>query len=162
MFGKAIIATSALTLLVLPGCGSSSGQAAYLGTLGNEVDYIQWQQSSSGQLQGTVTAGQVSGTAPALTLSVNTTPFTGNIDGSSVSLTFSGLFDRRAHVVGTISGNTLILQLPAANGLIQSAGFTKGDLSAFNNVVARLRRQIRTDNARAARHRRKQLRSIGH
>jgi len=150
MSRSTVIAASAMALLILPGCGSSGGPAAYVAAFGNEVDYIQWQQSSSGHLQGSMTVDQISGTAPAETLSVNTTPFTGNINGSSVSLTFGGLFGTTANVVGGISGSTLTLQVPQSDGTIQSASFAQGNLTAFNRAVATLRRQIQTDNTQAA------------
>lgn len=150
MSRSAIIAASAMALLVLPGCGSSGGPAAYVAAFSNEVDYIQWQQSSSGHLQGTMTVDQISGTAPTETLSANTTPFTGNVNDSSVSLTFGGLFGITANVVGSASGSTLTLQVPQSDGTIQSASFTQGNLTSFNTAVATLRRQIHADNARAA------------
>ena len=137
MPGKTLLAASAFALAALSGCGSSGGPASYTGAFGNEVDYIQWHQSSSGQLHGTVTAGRLSGTAPALTLTVSTTAFTGNVSGSSVNLAFKRLFDLNAHVEGWISGSTLTLDIARPDGLIQSANFKAGSPEAFKKVIAR-------------------------
>lgn len=145
------IAASAFVLCALSGCGGSGGPVSYIGAFDNEVDYIQWQQSPSGQLRGTVTADHLSGTAPTLILSASTVPFTGTVNGSSVSLTFRRLFDLNAHVGGIISGSTLTLDIAQSDGLIQSAHFTAGSLDAFTKVLARLRRQIQNANTRAAR-----------
>jgi len=142
-------------LLALAGCGSASGPASFVGSFNNDVVYIHWQPSSSGQMHGTATVNKVSGTAPTLTLSATTIPFTGTINGSSVNLTFGRPFGLTAHVHGKISGNILTLQLPQANGLIQVAGFTAGRLNTFNKEIATLRRQIQGFNARAARHHRR-------
>ena len=146
------IAASALVLLALAGCGSAGGPASFVGSFDNEVVYIHWRPSSSGQMHGTATVNKLSGTAPTLTLSATTIPFTGTINGNSVSLTFGRPFGLTAHVRGKINGNILTLQLPQANGLIQVAGFTAGRLGTFNKEIATLRRQIQSFNARAAKH----------
>jgi len=147
---KTLIAASALALIALSSCGNSGGPASYIGAFGNEVDYIQWQQSSSGQLHGTVTADRLSGTAPALTLLVSTTPFTGRVNGNSLSLKFRRPFDLNAHVEGWIRGGALTLDIAQSDGLIQSANFSAGTLKAFKKVIARIRRQIQKANTRAA------------
>ena len=164
---KTLIAASALALIALSSCGNSGGPASYIGAFGNEVDYIQWQQSSSGQLHGTVTADRLSGTAPALTLLVSTTPFTGRVNGNSLSLKFRRPFDLNAHVEGWIRGSALTLDIAQSDGLIQSANFSAGNLEAFRKIITRLRRQIQNANTRAAqaqaRHRsgRRRGRAIG-
>ena len=145
-----VIGASALVLLAVSGCGGSGGSDSYVGAFGNEVDYIHWQRSSSGQLHGTVTADHLSGTAPALTLRVSTTPFSGSVSGRAVSLTFRRLFDLNAHVAGWISGSTLTLNIGQSDGLILSAHFSAGGRDAFNKAIVRLRRQIQHANTRAA------------
>jgi hypothetical protein len=64
----AITGAVAVALLGAAGCGSSGGPAAYLGTSGTEVSFIQWQESSSGHLQGTIMEDRASGTAPGETV----------------------------------------------------------------------------------------------
>lgn len=146
----AMLATSALVLLALPGCDNSGGPAAYLRTGTSGVAFIQWQESSSGHLQGTILDDQVTGTAPSQTVSVSSAPFTGNVNGSSVSLTFSGYFGISASIVGTISGSTLTLQIPQSGGTIRQETFSAAGVSSFNAAVAALRGRIHRANVLAA------------
>jgi hypothetical protein len=145
-----ILATSALALLALAGCGNSGGPGAYLRTGAKDVIFIQWQESSSDHLQGTITEDQVSGTAPSETITANSSPFTGSVNGSSVSLRFGGFLGIQAYVAGTLSGNTLTLQIPQASGTIQQAAFTAASVSSFNKVVATLRSRAQIANTAAA------------
>jgi hypothetical protein len=146
----ALLALSALALLALSGCGNSGGPAAYLHADPGEVVFIQWQQSSSGQLQGTVTEDQVSGTAPNETISASSAPFTGNANGSSVSLTLHSLLGFAATLVGTLSGNTLALQVPQSGGTIRQQTFAAAGVSSFNAAVAALRGRVHRVNVQAA------------
>jgi hypothetical protein len=142
--------TSALALAALAGCGHSGGPAAYLGSNATEVVFIQWQQSSSGQLQGTIFDDQASGTAPGKTIAATSSPFTGSVNGGSVTLHFSGFLGIQANVAGSLSGNTLTLQIPQSGGTIQQDTFTAASVSAFNTAVATLRNRIHNANTVAA------------
>jgi hypothetical protein len=145
-----MLVVSAVALLAVPGCGSSGGPAAYLGTGASEVIFIQWQQSSSGHLQGTFIQDRESGSAPSLTISPTSAPFTGNVNGSSVSITFTGYFGASANVVGSLNGSTLTLQIPQASGTIQQDTFSASSVSSFNSAIAALRSRIHHVNALAA------------
>lgn len=146
----AMLATSAFALLTLPGCGHSGGPAAYVRTSAGEVIIIQWQQSSSGRLQGTFIEDRESGSPPSLAISPSSAPFTGNVNGSSVSMTFTGYLGASASIVGTLNGNTLTLQIPQTGGTIQQDTFSASSVSSFNTAVAALRSRIHHVNALAA------------
>jgi hypothetical protein len=145
-----ILATPALALLALSGCGHSGGPATYLATSGTAVALIQWQESSSGHLQGTIFEDQVSGTALSETIYASSRLFTGSVNGSSVSLTLSGLFGIEPRVSGTLSGNTLTLQVRQNDGTVQQATFTAAGFSDFQKAAAALLSRIQNANNVAA------------
>lgn len=144
--------TAALGLALLTaGCGQSGGGPMTFISQGHgDATLIQWQQSASGTVTGTYTYDHSTGTAPGESLSTTTTPFTGSVVGGSVALTFTGAFGIRANVTGTLSGSVLTLNVPQANGTMQQEAFTAASTNDFNNDVAALQGQIKSDNARAA------------
>jgi hypothetical protein len=134
---------------VITGCGSS-GPASWLASGSSEVDYITWTPGSNGQITGTMTVDTASGTAPDQSVSSASYAMTGQISGSSVSLTFQN-FLTSATIDGTVSSGTLSLQFPQDSGGIQNATFTTGTTTAFNSAVAQLRQGITAANQAAAR-----------
>jgi hypothetical protein len=150
MHRSVIVAASAIALLALPGCGHSGGPATYLSASGAKIDFIQWQESSSGSLQGTIIEDEVTGTAPSETISANSAPFTGTVSGSSVNLHFSGFLGIQANIVATLSGSTLTLQVPQNDGTIQQDTFATASVGAFNKAVSAFRGRIQHANILAA------------
>jgi hypothetical protein len=118
---------------------------------GAMIDFVQWQESASGQLHGTITADQATGSAPHETITAHSTSFTGSISGGSVSLRVSGPLGGQANIVGTLNGNTLTLQAPQNNGTIRQVAITAATVSGFNQAVAALRGRIKHANLLAAR-----------
>jgi hypothetical protein len=53
------------------------------------VEYVTWQPVGNG-IQGTIAYDSPTGTAPNETVSVQSVPFTGSINGSTVSITVNG------------------------------------------------------------------------
>ncbi len=147
-----IIISSAffLAVLGLVACGGSSGPQSFMSVSSSGVAFIQWQPDSTGNgIQGTITADSVSWNPPDYkteSLSVNSYPVTGRINGSSVTLDLAG-----STIYGTLSGSTLTLNsLNTSSGSIQASTFTQADTSAYNQAVAALRRKIRQANLVAA------------
>jgi hypothetical protein len=138
-FGLILVAALAAAVLLV-GCGNSGGPAAYIGAGRTEAVYIQWQESSSGHLTGTITDDQLTGTPPDEAVSTNSASFAGDVSGGAVSITASGFLGITATLTGTLSGSTLILQVPASDGTIQTASFGQTDASAFNADVRVLHR----------------------
>src|SRR6516165_4410218 len=102
----AIIAISALCLSALAACGSSPGSDTFMNAVASGVVFIQWQTGPGNSVQGMLTDDTLSGAAPNETVSTQTAPFSGTINGSSVSLTFKVLF-ASSTVYGTLNGVTL-------------------------------------------------------
>jgi len=141
-------AAAAITVLAIAACGSS-GPASYLASGSSYVDFIQWETTSGSSVQGTMTVDTASGTAPAETISASRYPFTGTINGSSVTFTFSG-FLTSGTIYGTLNGGTLPLQVPQSDGSIQAGTLTQSDTSTYNSAVTALNQRVRHANVLAA------------
>src|SRR5215471_12671891 len=145
----AVAAASVGATLAVAACSGSSGPASYLASGSSYVDFIQWENTSGSNVQGTMTEDTVSGTAPQESVSANRYPFTGTINGSSVTLTFSGLLVSST-IYGTLNGGTLTLQVPQSNGTIQPGTMSQADTGAYNSAVAALNGRVRHANVLAA------------
>lgn len=149
--------TAAMLLAVVSCAGSASsadsagGHATYLANDKSEIAFIQWRSTTGGHVRGTLTADDIGGAAPAASLSVNSVPFTGTVHGTSVDLTFAhGLF-LQSHAQGRLTGSSLTLAVPHADGAIHRTTFTQSSRSAYNSAVAALRRSAQHENLLAAR-----------
>src|SRR5215469_7591405 len=149
--------TTAAMLLAVVGCtGSASsrdsvdGPASYLGNNKTEIAFIHWRTTTRGHVQGTLTADNIGGAAPAASLSVNSVPFTGIVHGTSVNLTFAhGLFlQSQAH--GRLTDSSLTLAVPQADGAVHVTTFTRSSRSSYNRAVTALRRSAQHENLLAA------------
>lgn len=150
-------ATAAMLVAVVSCAGSAKpagladGPAAYLANSKSEITFIQWRTTTGGHVRGTLTADNVGGATPAASLSVNSVPFTGTVHGTSVNLTFAhGLF-LRSHANGRLTGSSLTLAVPHADGVIHRTTFTQSSRSSYNSAVAALRRSAQHENLQAAR-----------
>lgn len=120
----------------------SSGPPAYLATRSGQVEFITWQQTGSG-IQGTVAYDSITGTAPNEAVSVQSAPFTGNINGSTVTMTFNGGFlVGTATVTATVNGGTLSVSFIGSSGSYQTYTLTQSSASAYNAAVAALHRGV--------------------
>lgn len=137
----ALIAAAGLTAGVVGAkvATRDSGPPTFLATNSSQVGLIQW--TDSGYLQGTFTDDSTSGTPPSATISSQRVSFTGQVNGSSVTLNFSAFFVSST-IYGTLNGGTLTLNFPQNNGTIQPSTFVSSDLGTFNADVAALQRRI--------------------
>jgi len=149
--------TAAAMLLAVAGCTgsvssthSADGPASYLARTKSEIAFIQWRTTSHGHVRGTLTADNIGGAAPAASLSVDSVPFNGTVHGTSVNLIFAhGLFlQSQAH--GKITGSSLTLAVPHADGSVHRATFTEASLSSYNKAVTKLRKSAQHENLLAA------------
>jgi len=153
-----IAGTAAATLLAAASCASSrssggsggSGKpgdpASYLAVSDSKVAFIQWRATSKNRMHGTITEGNVGASAPAETLSVSSVPFVGTRSGSSVTLTFAGLYFLQNQAQGRLSGSTLSAGVPQSDGTIKQATFTQSDEASYNRAIAKLRNRVRQAN----------------
>jgi hypothetical protein len=148
---------AATMLLAVVSCSGSAnsarpvnGAGTYMASNKSEITYIQWRTASGGHVQGTLTAANIGGAAPAASLSVNSVPFTGTLHGNSVNLAFAhGLFLQN-HASGRLTGSAMTLAVPYADGAIRTTLFTQASRSKYNRAVAALRRSAQNENDMAA------------
>lgn len=109
----------------------------YLYTSNTSVAFVQFTTDKNGHMSGTFQ--EVSATSSE-TISTQESAFTGVLDGSQVSLTFSAL-GFSATVTGTLNGNTLTLHIPDANGYMATEVFQGAQVADYNDAVAQLRQR---------------------
>jgi len=146
----------AVLLPMLAACSGSSGPAYYVyaGGTGQSrgILLIAWSAPQDSQVQGTITYDTVdTSDAPQESLAVNSAPFTGMINGSSVVLTTSGLLGGTT-INGTLGDGTLTITTPpdSSTGTIHSATLTAASTSTYNSDLASLRASISRANVLAA------------
>src|SRR5215469_9085757 len=129
---------------------SPAGAATYMANNKSEIAFIQWRTTKGGHVQGTLTADNIGGAAPAASLSVNSVPFTGIVHGTSVNLTFAhGLF-LQSQARGRLTDSSLTLAVPHADGVVHVTTFTRSSRSSYNTAVTALRRSAQHENLLAA------------
>ena len=151
-----VACTTAAMLLAVAGCAGSAGSAGsadavghpgtYLASNKSEIAFIHWRTTTRGHVQGTLTADNLGGAAPAASLSVNSVPFTGTVHGTSVNLAFDHALFLQSQAHGTLTGSSLTLAVPHADGAVQSTTFTQSDSSSYNKAVAALRENAQHEN----------------
>jgi hypothetical protein len=128
---------------------SADSPGTYLANDKSEIAFIQWRTVSRGHVEGTLTADNIGGAAPAAALSQNSVPFTGTVSGNSVILTFASALFLQSRAQGTLTGNGLTLAIPHADGTIHRTTFTQSSRSRYNHAVAALRASAQHENAMA-------------
>jgi hypothetical protein len=150
LFAVASCTGSASPASLASAARSADGPATYLANNNSELALIQWRITTGGDVRGTLTADSIGGAAPAASVAVSSVPFTGSVHGTSVKLTFvHGLFlHNRAY--GKLSGSSLTLAVPHADGGIHATKFTRSSSSSYDRAVAALRRSAQHENLAAA------------
>jgi hypothetical protein len=145
--------TTAAILLAAAGCAGSAssahsadGPASYLASNKSEIALVQWRSTATRQVRGTLTVDDIGGAAPAEALSVNSVPFTGTIHGTSVNLAFAHWLFLQGHAHGTLTGSSLTLAVPHADGAVHPMTFTQSSRSEYNSAVAALRTSAQHEN----------------
>jgi hypothetical protein len=153
---RVLAAISAAFLPALAACGGSPGSAYYVYAGGSGesrgVLLVEWGTPQGSQIQGTITIDGIGiSDAPHESLSVSSVPFTGTINGSSVTMTASGL-PGGTTINGTLGTGTLTITEPpdSSTGAIQSGTLAAASISTYNGDVASLRAAISGANILAA------------
>lgn len=145
--------------LVLAGCGGTgpasdgdaanpaveTGQTTFICAGDTSGSLLQW-NDLDGALTGSYTYTELSGSAPNEKVSPSSTTLTGTRDGGSVTLSLDVLFARQP-LSGTVSGKTLMLNVPQSDGSLQAATCRAGTLEEWNDFVGQLADFADNDNA---------------
>lgn len=159
---------AAALLFSFLGCGSFTGRVGggpqgYLASGQNGAIFVQFTEQG-GRLSGRMQFFGVKGRGWKVTEADNAS-FTGIREGSSVSLRFAGLFTDNT-INGTLSGDTLSLVMPQADGRLAAVEFRRASVGEYNAEVDKLRGQAARTNeatrrAQAEESRLEQLRQRG-
>ena len=117
----------------------------YLSVSSDEVMFMQWNQNGD-SLSGTIQDDYAQGDPPDGAVSTNTVEFTGQIHGSSISISFQG----SPMEFGTISDNGFTINVPNAQGELVPVAFTAGSAASFNSAVTKLHTAVDRANQLAA------------
>lgn len=132
-----------------PGVSSGANSpigTGYLAFQSNGVAFIEW-IDKSGSLSGTAQyADIVTNTDGSESLSHGTDTVSGQTNGSSLSITIDGT----ASQVGQWSGGSFTINVPQADGSLDSVTFNPGSARGYNQAIAKLRRQVSSFNAQLA------------
>lgn len=115
----------------------------FLAIASNGAVFLQWTRSGD-SVSGSVTQTLVSG----MQLQPSSGTFTGVVNSSSVTLTFSAGFGQTWN--GTLNGNQLLLSYAASDGSLGTLTFTPATVADYNSAVAQLRAQVDAEQASSA------------
>jgi hypothetical protein len=128
----------------------SSGPDGPRGLLGNDatsVVFIQWTETSGGQLSGSVLAVEVANpNQDPYTLTPLSYSLTGIRSGSRVSLTISAL---SATWTGGLYGSDLALDIPQSDGSLETLTMIPGTADDYNRAADTLRSRVASQKAAA-------------
>lgn len=149
--GKKVILTESLPTVPLSASVSVTTTTApspvgsgYLNTSSTSAAFIQWNSNGS-NISGTIQLDYLQGTPPNEQLSTNSDPVSGQINGSQISLSFSG----GTAQFGTLSGGGFTLDVPQSDGSLAPATFQSATAAQFNQAVLSLNGSVSSANATA-------------
>lgn len=131
-----------LTCTALTACGNTSPDG-YLSQTPTSITFIQFTAAGQNQQQmsGNITSVVENTNDNPPDVKTSTTAFTGVENGSSLTLTIS-FFGISSSFKGTLSGDTLTLDLPQSDESIQAMEFVAASLQEYNQAVAALQQHV--------------------
>ncbi|MGV8910145.1 MAG: hypothetical protein ACOH1Y_14285 [Propionicimonas sp.] len=135
----------------LSGCGgSSSGPSTFIGHGQSSATAISWTDDGSGHLTGSVQIVIPNPDGSGDVVKTENVPFSGTLHAGQISIVVVGLLGVTATWTGDLSGDTLSLNIPQADGSIAPDTLARGKISDFNSAVSELRNQVSQARAKAA------------
>jgi hypothetical protein len=119
--------------------------SGYLAKESEAIVFIQWNQSGK-NLSGSAQVEALSGDPPNQSVSTDTISVSGQINGSTITLSFND----GAKVFGTLSGGTFTVNFPQRDGSLAPVRFTAATASQFNNALTALQGNTGSANESAA------------
>jgi hypothetical protein len=107
--------------------------SGYLAKGSNAVIFIQWTQSAQ-HISGSAQVETLSGTPPNASVSTQTISVAGQLNGSTITLSFNG----GTKVFGTLSGGSFTVNFPQSDGSLSPVTFTAATATQFNQALSNL------------------------
>jgi|GEM_PF-3878491 hypothetical protein len=145
------IAVVLTTTLLLSSCGGSSdGPSTFVSHDQSGAMTISWTDDDNGNLAGSLqsTTPNPDGTGE-LVKTVNAS-FTGTLHDGQISIVTHGFLGDTSTWPGSLSGDTLILNIPQQDGSIARATFARGKVSDYNLAVSAFQDQVTQQRAKVA------------
>ena len=117
----------------------------YLAQPSDGVVFIQWTESGN-RLSGTAQYETLSGSPPNQTVSTQTISVTGQLSGSTITVSFDG----GASVFGTLSGGSFTVNFPQNDGSLEPITFQEASATQFNEALASLQGNTSSTDRSAA------------
>lgn len=122
----------------------STGMTTFICAGSTQATLLQW-TDDNGNITGTYTVSDLSGTAPDEDVSSDNGYLSGTLSGTAVTLD-TGF---QQPLYGSLSGGTLTLNVPQSDGSYEPGTCNSGTLSDWNSVVGGLNNQARDNNGTA-------------
>lgn len=138
-------------ILLLSACGSASnGPATFVSHDQSGAMTVSWTDDGSGHLAGSLQSvtPNTDGTGD-LVKTVNAS-FTGTLHDGQISIVTHGFLGDTSTWPGSLSGDTLTLNIPQQDGSIAPATFARGKVSDYNAAVSQLQGHVTQERAKAA------------
>lgn len=152
-----LIAILALGALLGACSRAAPGPEFFLESSSSDILLVEWSAPNNGQAVGSLTVDQSTGTGSNRSLDTTTAPLQVSINGSSVTLTPSGVAALSGLVItGTLKQGSLTISVPPTSGsaLIDSTTLVASNSGSYNADVAAMRKQIHESDVAAATHER--------
>jgi hypothetical protein len=119
----------------------------WVGTAQGAALFMQWTRNGN-DVSGSLVETNLNSSNSSKTDNYNES-FKGTVSGSSVTLTFSGVFGSSSNLSGTLQDTKLILSFPQKDGSIQTVTMNDGTIDQYNQDVSSLTSQAQS-NAQAS------------
>ena len=127
----------------VPGQGAVG--TGYLAHASDGVIFIQWTQSGT-SVSGTAEVDTLTGTPPNQSVSTKTISVSGQVQGSTITLSFNG----GTEVFGTLSDGSFTVNFPQSDGSLAPITFHSATASDFNQALSALQGNTGAQNSQAA------------
>jgi hypothetical protein len=112
----------------------------YLSVSSDTIVFLKWTEDTQHHLQGQLMNANT--TDDPTKLSQKTIAFTGVHSGSDITLTFT-LLGMQINTPGTLSGDTLTLEMQGKDGKIQTATFHAATIAQYNEALTVLQKSVK-------------------
>lgn len=151
---RALMSITAMlaAIVFLAGCGgsSSSGPATFVSRTASEVATISWTDDGSGHLTGSLQTATPNSAGTGELLTSVSVPFTGTLHADQISVVVGGQLGATATWTGALSGDTVTLTIPQADGTLAPAIFSRGTVADYNAAVSKFQEQVTQSRSAAA------------
>jgi hypothetical protein len=131
---RALVALGCLSLTA-PICHASRISGTYVGHGPHFAEMLQLTQTDNGQISGVLSSVE---TQPEGTISSDQRPLTGSVDSDQLTLNI-GSFLARTNLAGTVSENTIRLQIADSRGNVTSLSFIRSTPAEFKRYADALK-----------------------